>query len=67
LPLVPEGPSQRPIVAMDYNLYVRHSKGKEAPQQSAAFEERAYKAFRARSTSNMRANAFRYSLASISY
>lgn len=47
LPLIPEGPSQRPIVAMDYNLYVRHSKGKEAPQQSAAFEERAYKAFRA--------------------
>ena len=47
LPLIPEGPSQRLIVAMDYNLYVRHSKGKEAPQQSAAFEERAYKAFRA--------------------
>lgn len=47
LPLVPEGPSQRPIVAMDYNLYVRHSKGKEAPLQSAVFEERAYKAFRA--------------------
>ena len=47
LPLVPEGPSRRAIVAMDYNLYVRHSKGKEAPQQSAAFEQRAYKAFRA--------------------
>ncbi len=47
LPLIPEGPSQRPIVAMDYNLHVRHSKGKEAPGQSAAFEERAYKAFRA--------------------
>lgn len=46
LPLVPEGPSQRVIVGMDYNLYVRHSKGKEAPAQSAEFEERAYKAFR---------------------
>ncbi|MFK4818693.1 polysaccharide deacetylase [Ochrobactrum quorumnocens] len=47
LPLIPEGPSQRVIVGMDYNLYVRHSKGKEAPAQSAEFEERAYKAFRA--------------------
>jgi len=47
LPLIPEGPSQRPIVGMDYNLYVRHSKAKEAPEQSAAFEDRAYKAFRA--------------------
>lgn len=46
LPLIPEGPSQRPIVGMDYNLYVRHSKAKEAPEQSAAFEDRAYKAFR---------------------
>ncbi|MBV2142487.1 polysaccharide deacetylase [Falsochrobactrum sp. TDYN1] len=47
LPLIPEGPSQRPIIGMDYNLYVRHSKGKEAPQRAAQFEERAYKAFRA--------------------
>ncbi|RLL75559.1 polysaccharide deacetylase [Ochrobactrum soli] len=47
LPLIPEGPSKRPIVGMDYNLYVRHSKAKEIPDQSAAFEERAYKAFRA--------------------
>lgn len=47
LPLIPEGPSKRPIVGMDYNLYVRHSKAKETPDQSAAFEERAYKAFRA--------------------
>ncbi|HWT63772.1 MAG TPA: polysaccharide deacetylase [Ochrobactrum sp.] len=46
LPLIQEGPSQRVIVGMDYNLYVRHSKGKEAPAQSAEFEERAYKAFR---------------------
>lgn len=47
LPLIPEGPSGRPIVAMDYNLYVRHSRGKEEPRQSAQFEERAYQAFRA--------------------
>ncbi|WP_247877558.1 polysaccharide deacetylase family protein [Brucella pituitosa] len=46
LPLIPEGPSQRAIVGMDYNLYVRHSKGKELPTQSAEFEDRAYKAFR---------------------
>ncbi|MBC8718025.1 polysaccharide deacetylase [Ochrobactrum sp. Marseille-Q0166] len=47
LPLIPEGPSQRPIVGMDYNLYVRHSRGKEAPAQAAQFEERTYKTFRA--------------------
>jgi len=47
LPLIPEGPRQRPIIAMDYNLYIRHSKGKEMPTQSAQFEERAYQAFRA--------------------
>lgn len=46
LPLVPEGPRQRPIIAMDYNLYVRHSAGLERPSESAAFEERAYAAFR---------------------
>lgn len=47
LPLIAEGPSQRPIVGMDYNLYIRHSKGAEMPQKSAQFEERAYQAFRA--------------------
>lgn len=47
LPLIPEGPSKRPVIAMDYNLYVRHSKGKEQPEQSAAFEERSYQAFKA--------------------
>ena len=46
LPLVPEGEAQRPVIAMDYNLYVRHSKAKEAPERSAAFEERALKAYR---------------------
>jgi hypothetical protein len=47
LPLIPEGPQQRPIIAMDYNLYVRHSGAVEMPDRSAEFEERAYSAFRA--------------------
>lgn len=46
LPLVPEGANRRPVIAMDYNLYVRHSKGKEMPERSAAFEESALKAYR---------------------
>ncbi|TIW89313.1 MAG: polysaccharide deacetylase, partial [Mesorhizobium sp.] len=29
LPLIPEGPESRPVIAMDYNLYVRHSGGFE--------------------------------------
>lgn len=47
LPLIPEGPSNRPIIAMDYNLFIRHSAGIENPSRSAEFEERAYSAFRA--------------------
>jgi len=47
LPLIPEGPSGRPIIAMDYNLYIRHSKGVEDAARSGEFEERAYAAFRA--------------------
>lgn len=46
LPLVPEGSAQRHVIAMDYNLYVRHSKGKEKPEKSAAFEESTLKAYR---------------------
>ncbi|MCO5730501.1 polysaccharide deacetylase [Rhizobium sp. SSA_523] len=46
LPLIPEGPQARKIIAMDYNLYMRHSSGTEKPDQSAQFEERAYQAFR---------------------
>lgn len=45
LPLIPEGPSARRIIAMDYNLYVRHSGAKEQPEQGAVFEQRAYDAF----------------------
>jgi len=47
LPLVPEGPKQRAIIAMDYNLFVRHSAGLETPSKSKVFEERALDAFRA--------------------
>lgn len=47
LPLIPEGPEGRRIIAMDYNLYVRHSHAKEEPEESAAFENRAYDAFKA--------------------
>ena len=47
LPLIPEGPGQRPIVAMDYNLYIRHSAGLENPSNGAEFEARSLDAFRA--------------------
>lgn len=47
LPLIPEGPKQRAIIAMDYNLFVRHSAGIETPSKSKEFEERALDAFRA--------------------
>ena len=47
LPLIPEGPKAKPVVAMDYNLYVRHSNGYEKPAMADAFADRAYQAFRA--------------------
>jgi peptidoglycan/xylan/chitin deacetylase (PgdA/CDA1 family) len=47
LPMIPEGPKARRVLAMDYNLYVRHSAALERPSESALFEERAYAAFRA--------------------
>lgn len=46
LPLIPEGPTNRRIIAMDYNFFVRHSGGLENHTKSAAFEERTYQAFR---------------------
>ncbi|HEY4192624.1 MAG TPA: polysaccharide deacetylase [Mesorhizobium sp.] len=45
LPLVPEGPRGKPVIAMDYNLYARHSGAKEQPADARQFEERAYQAF----------------------
>jgi peptidoglycan/xylan/chitin deacetylase (PgdA/CDA1 family) len=47
LPLIPEGPAGRPIIGMDYNLFIRHSAGIDNPSRSVEFEERAYTAFRA--------------------
>jgi peptidoglycan/xylan/chitin deacetylase (PgdA/CDA1 family) len=47
LPTVPEGPSSRRVIAMDYNLYVRHSHGKEDIAHAAEYEKRAYRAFHA--------------------
>lgn len=45
LPLIPEGPGDRRIIAMDYNMYVRHSGGKEEADKADRFEERAFRAF----------------------
>lgn len=47
LPLIPEGPKQRRLIAMDYNLFVRHSGGDETPSKSKEFEQRTLEAFRA--------------------
>lgn len=47
LPMIPEGPRQRPVIAMDYNLFVRHTGGTEQEDADGAFEERALAAFRA--------------------
>ncbi len=66
LPLIPEGPSQRPIVAMDYNLYVRHSKGKEALRQAAHSRTAPIRPFARPSTGNIPARGCRFSSASIS-
>lgn len=46
LPLIAEGPGQRPIIAMDYNMFVRHSGGLENPSKTKDFEERTLAAFR---------------------
>lgn len=46
LPLIPEGPSHRPVIGMDYNLFVRHSMGVENSRDSGRFEERTLAAFR---------------------
>ena len=46
LPMIAEGPRGRRIIAMDYNLFVRHSGGLERPSRSRQFEERSYRAFR---------------------
>ena len=45
LPTIPEGPKARPVIAMDYNLFVRHSAGIENKDEDGVFEERALAAF----------------------
>jgi hypothetical protein len=45
LPMVPEGPKAKRIIAMDYNLFVRHSGGVERGSGSGSFAERTYRAF----------------------
>lgn len=47
LPRIPEGPNARRVIAMDYNLFVRHSGGSERPDEAAAFQARSYEAFMA--------------------
>jgi peptidoglycan/xylan/chitin deacetylase (PgdA/CDA1 family) len=47
LPMIPEGPSGRRVIAMDYNLFVRHSGGIENARRAAEFEERTYQALAA--------------------
>lgn len=46
LPTIPEGPKDRPVIAMDYNLFVRHSGGFERKDHLGEFENRAYAAFK---------------------
>ena len=47
LPLIPEGPENRLVIGMDYNLYVRHSKGVEDKANSKTYEDRTFAAFEA--------------------
>lgn len=47
LPQIPEGPTGRRVIAMDYNLFVRHSGGFEKADTDGTFERRALDAFRA--------------------
>lgn len=46
LPQIAEGPGGRRVIAMDYNLFVRHSGGFEREDKDGAFEQRTIEAFR---------------------
>jgi peptidoglycan/xylan/chitin deacetylase (PgdA/CDA1 family) len=46
LPQIPEGPTQKPVIAMDYNLFARHTRAIETPDTDGAFEARTLAAFR---------------------
>lgn len=45
LPMIPEGVNRRRVLAMDYNLFVRHSGGTETEDVDGEFEDRAFTAF----------------------
>ncbi len=45
LPMIPEGPKARSVIAMDYNLFVRHSDAVEQPDEEGHFQERSHEAF----------------------
>ncbi|MGH6760399.1 MAG: polysaccharide deacetylase family protein [Phyllobacterium sp.] len=45
LPTIKEGPSNRPVLAMDYNLFVRHTGGSERVDENNIFQNRTYSAF----------------------
>jgi len=47
LPMIPEGPKNRHLIAMDYNLFVRHSDAEETPEKKDQFTDRTLSAFRA--------------------
>jgi peptidoglycan/xylan/chitin deacetylase (PgdA/CDA1 family) len=47
LPQIPEGPSKRLVIGMDYNLFVRHSGGFERADRDGVFEQRTLDAFNA--------------------
>jgi len=46
LPRIPEGPNNRLIIGMDYNMFIRHSGGVNMPARAPEFEARTLAAFR---------------------
>jgi len=46
LPMVPEGPAGKPVIAMDYNLFARHSRAVETPEKRDEYMARTLEAFR---------------------
>lgn len=46
LPRIAEGPGGRPVIAMDYNLFIRHAGGLNSPARPTVFEARTLAAFR---------------------
>lgn len=46
LPLIAEGPRSKPVIAMDYNLYARHSGAKDDLEHGTRFEARSLAAYR---------------------